>query len=165
MFYHCINLMILTVSIFIVLFPYCVAKVLILMDKLISSSDKGETVIGIFLDFSKAFDTVDHEILLQKLFCYGRIESTKTTSMEDVSTGVLGKNREYSRSKDKAENHMMYQDIYSCICQNTKKNEDILSSMSNLQPNRCLKTCRRQVVNPRHQTSQGQSVANPETPL
>ena len=26
-------------------------------------------------------------------------------------------------------------------------------------------TCRRQVVNPRHQTSQGQSVAKPETPL
>ena len=26
-------------------------------------------------------------------------------------------------------------------------------------------TCRRQVVNPRHQTLQGQSVANPETPL
>ena len=33
---------------------------------------------------------------------------------------------------------MMYQDIYNCICQNTK-NEDILSSMSNLQPNWCLK--------------------------
>ena len=26
-------------------------------------------------------------------------------------------------------------------------------------------TCRRQVVNPRHQTLQGQSVAKPETPL
>ena len=34
---------------------------------------------------------------------------------------------------------MMYQDIYNCICQNTKKNEDLLSSMSNLQPNWCLK--------------------------
>ena len=33
---------------------------------------------------------------------------------------------------------MMYQDIYDCICQNTKKNED-LQSMSNLQPNCCLK--------------------------
>ena len=32
----------------------------------------------------------------------------------------------------------MYQDIYSCIYQNTK-NEDILSTMSNLQPNCCLK--------------------------
>ena len=34
---------------------------------------------------------------------------------------------------------MMYQDIYNCIYQNTKKNEDILSSMSNLQLNWCLK--------------------------
>ena len=34
---------------------------------------------------------------------------------------------------------MMYQDIYNCICQNAKTNENILSSMSNLQPNWCLK--------------------------
>ena len=36
-----------------------------LMDNLINFLDKGEYVIGIFLDFSKAFDTVDHGILLQ----------------------------------------------------------------------------------------------------
>ena len=42
-----------------------------LMDNLINLSDKGEYVIGIFLDFSKAFDTVDHGIFLQKLSCYG----------------------------------------------------------------------------------------------
>ena len=59
--------------------------------------------------------------------------------MDDVSTGVLEKNKEYTRSKDKAENDMMYQDIYNCICQNTTKNEDMLSSMSNQQPNWCLK--------------------------
>ena len=33
---------------------------------------------------------------------------------------------------------MIYQDIYYCISRNIK-NEDILSSMSNLQPNWCLK--------------------------
>ena len=34
-----------------------------LVDRLSEALEKGETVIGLFLDFSKAFDTVDHEIL------------------------------------------------------------------------------------------------------
>ena len=37
-----------------------------LMHQLIKSLEKGETVIGVFLDFLKAFDTVDHDILLLK---------------------------------------------------------------------------------------------------
>ena len=38
---------------------------LILMDKITKSLDNGDKVIGIYLDFSKAFDTVNHDILLQ----------------------------------------------------------------------------------------------------
>ena len=33
--------------------------------------DAGNYVIGIFIDFTKAFDTVDHETLLHKQYRYG----------------------------------------------------------------------------------------------
>ena len=38
-----------------------------LVDKISNSLDTGEYVLGLFLDFTKAFDTVNHDILLQKL--------------------------------------------------------------------------------------------------
>ena len=41
------------------------------MDKITKSLENGDYVIGVFLDFSKAFDTVDHKILLSKLCYYG----------------------------------------------------------------------------------------------
>ena len=43
----------------------------ILIEKISEALDRGDCVIGVFLDFSKAFDTVDHKILLQKLEIHG----------------------------------------------------------------------------------------------
>ena len=37
------------------------------MEDIVTKIDKKEIAIGIFLDFKKAFDTIDHDILLQKL--------------------------------------------------------------------------------------------------
>ena len=45
--------------------------IICLIDKLVKALEKGEVGIVIFIDFRKAFDTVDHTILLEKLHYYG----------------------------------------------------------------------------------------------
>lgn len=42
-----------------------------LYDKVSDAIDKNEFCVGIFIDLSKAFDTINHDILLQKLNAYG----------------------------------------------------------------------------------------------
>ena len=38
-----------------------------LVDELTDSVDKNEVTVGVFIDLAKAFDTIDHGILLKKL--------------------------------------------------------------------------------------------------
>ena len=40
-------------------------------DKIVNYLDKGQLPLAIFLDLSKAFDTIDHDILIRKLHFYG----------------------------------------------------------------------------------------------
>ena len=42
-----------------------------IIDKGQQAIDQGDLSCGIFVDFSKAFDTIDHAILIEKLDLYG----------------------------------------------------------------------------------------------
>ena len=45
--------------------------ILSIVDKIQTAIDERDFSCGIFLDFSKSFDTVNHEILIKKLDYYG----------------------------------------------------------------------------------------------
>ena len=45
--------------------------IITLVDRITKSQDIGDIVIALFIDLKKAFDTIDHRILLRKLYSYG----------------------------------------------------------------------------------------------
>jgi hypothetical protein len=48
-----------------------ITALIVLIDKILAGFNKGDITLGIYLDFSKAFDTINHNILLRKLSKYG----------------------------------------------------------------------------------------------
>ena len=45
--------------------------VIYLVNNITNSLDSSDIVIGVFLDLKKAFNIVDHKIILKKLYAYG----------------------------------------------------------------------------------------------
>ena len=60
--------------------------IITLIDKITKSLENGDIVISLFIDLKKAFDTVDHRILLRKLYAYG-IRGTMLKWIESYVSG------------------------------------------------------------------------------
>ena len=62
--------------------------IMMVVDKITEALNQGESVVGVSLDFSKAFDTVDHNISLQKMDKYG-ITGVELQWFEDYLTNRM----------------------------------------------------------------------------
>jgi hypothetical protein len=47
------------------------SALMVLIDKILSGFNNGDITLGIYIDFSKAFDTINHKILIDKLYKHG----------------------------------------------------------------------------------------------
>ena len=70
-----------------------------LQEVITGSFEKGEYTTGVFIDLSKAFDTVDHQILIRKLQYYG-IDGTALEWFKSY----LSNKKQYTSSQDVSEN-------------------------------------------------------------
>ena len=56
-----------------------------LVDQILESFEYNKCTLGVFMDLSKAFDTVDHSILLKKLELYGVTDRNHSWSKNYLS--------------------------------------------------------------------------------
>ncbi len=75
-----------------------------LVDRIMTNLDRKNTPIGIFIDLSKAFDTIDHKILVDKLRYYGF-----TDKAADLIENYLSNHQQY----------VQMDDVISNLCQVT----------------------------------------------
>ena len=62
-------------------------SLIILAEKILTSLNDGDYTKGLFLDFKKAFDTINHDILINKLEMYG-IKGTAKRWIESYLTDI-----------------------------------------------------------------------------
>jgi retron-type reverse transcriptase len=61
-------------------------------DKITKAIDEGKFTVGVFLDLSKAFDTINHKILISKLQHYG-IRGVAKTIKHGLKTIFMKENK------------------------------------------------------------------------
>ena len=61
-----------------------------MLEKWKASLDKGEYVDVIFMDLSKAFDTINHDLLLAKLKAYGFSHNAMAFMLSYLKIDLIG---------------------------------------------------------------------------